>query len=181
MPMEINAGVVNNISAIPGLRFRPVVAADAPALFAVHERCAAYDQIDRLSSIEHAPTQDDLAQRLADVVRQEQTRNWLVAQVEDEVIGYSRILWWTEDDGMWVYLTVGWVVPDWRGKGIGTAMLHWAESRIRELAKEHPNEGKWEYASNASSTEKEATALLQAEGYHAAYTVMDMALTDFSL
>ena len=81
---------------------------------------------------------------------------------------------------MWVYLTTGWVVPSWRGKGIGTAMLHWAETRIQELASEHPTQGHWEYASNATNTEVEATDLLRANGYYAAYTVLDMELTDFS-
>ena len=69
---------------------------------------------------------------------------------------------------------------------LGGSRLAWSgdwhgESRIQELALEHPTEGQWEYASNASSTELEATALLQAEGYSAAYTVLDMELTDFSL
>ena len=180
MQMEMEAGRVPDAPAISGLRFRHAVEADAPAFFGVHERCAAHDQIDRLSSIEHVPTEEDLARWLAGAAREEQTRNWLVAQIEQEVIGYSRILWWTETDGMWVYLTLGWVVPAWRGNGIGTAMLHWAETRIQELAKEHPTRGHWEFASNATNTEIEATALLHANGYAAAYTVLDMELTDFS-
>ena len=167
--------------AIPGLSFRHVVGEDAQPLFEVHEQCADHDQVDRLSSIEHAPTQNDLTRWLIEVVQQEHTHNWLVAQVDDTLVGYSRIIWWQEEDGTWVYLTVGWVIPQWRGKGIRTAMLHWAENRIRELAAEHPTAGKWEFASNATNTEKEATALLQAEGYSAAYTVLDMELTDFSL
>ncbi|HLK60653.1 MAG TPA: GNAT family N-acetyltransferase [Chthonomonadaceae bacterium] len=171
----------NAAPTLPGLRFRHVMEGDAAALFGVHERCVDHDQVDRLSSIEYAPTQDDLAYRLAEVVRQERTGNWLVAQLGEDVVGYCRITWWKETDGMWLYLTVGWVVPNWRGKGIGTAMLHWAEARIRQLAREHPNAGLWEFGSNATNTEKEATALLIHAGYRPAYTVMDMELTDFSL
>src|SRR5689334_13484486 len=104
MPTKIEAVRLNDAPAIPGLRFCHVVEADALALFAVHERCADHDQVDRLSSIEHTPSQDDLARWLAAAVGQDQTRNWLVAQIGDEVIGYSRILWWTEVDGTWVYL-----------------------------------------------------------------------------
>ena len=100
----------------------------------------------------------------------------LIAQVNERVVGYSRILSWREGDGTWVYLTLGWVLPDWRGQGIGTAMLHALEARIRQLAAaEHPDE-KCEFAANASSTEKEATALLLHEGYRAGYTVLELGL-----
>ncbi len=173
--------VLEKAPAIAGLRFRHVSdARDAEALFRVHEQRADHDQTDRLSSIEHTPTQEDLARWIAQVVQEGHNSNWLIAEVNGEVIGYSRINWWTETDGMWVYLTTGWVVPTWRGKGIGTAMLYWAETRIQKLAFEHPTQGQWEYASNATNTEVEATALLCENGYYAAYTVLDMELTDFS-
>lgn len=180
MQTGMDAVVVREAPAIPGLRFRHVVEADASALFEVHEQCQDRDQVDRHSSIEYTPMLADLARWLATVMTERRQADWLVAEIEDEVIGYSRVLWWTETDGMWVYLTLGWVVPAWRGKGIGTAMLHWTEARIRELASEHPTQGRWEYASNATNTEIEATALLHANGYAAAYTVLDMELTDFS-
>ena len=172
---------IEKAPTIAGLRFRHVSdARDAEALFSVHEQCADRDQTDRLSSIEHAPTQADLERWIVQAVQQGHSPDWLVAQINTEVVGYSRIVWWTETDGMWVYLTTGWVVPSWRGKGIGTAMLHWAETRIQELASEHPTNSHWEYASNATNTEVEATALLRENGYYAAYTVLDMELTDFS-
>jgi mycothiol synthase len=96
--------------------------------------------------------------------------------VDESVVGYSRIISWPEGDGTWVYLTLGWILPEWRGQGIGTAMLHWLEARICQLAAaEHPNE-KSEFAANASSTEREATALLLNEGYYAGYTVLEMGL-----
>ena len=182
MATEFDALFVEKAPAIAGLRFRHGSdAGDAAALFRVHEQCATQDQTDWLSSPEHPPTREDLAGRLAQAVQEGNASNWLLASIEDTIIGYSRIVWWTETDGMWVYLTVGWVVPLWRGQGIGTAMLHWAETRIQELAAAHPTQGQWEYASNATNTEFEATDLLRANGYYAAYTVLDMELTDFSL
>ena len=181
MPNEAEPVFIEKSPAIAGLRFRHVSdARDAEALFSVHEQCADHDQTDRLSSIEHTPTQEDLARWLSQAVQEGHTPDWLIAYIAEEIVGYSRIIWWTETDGIWVYLTTGWVVPSWRGKGIGTAMLHWAETRIQELASEHPTHGHWEYASNATNTEVEATALLRENGYYAAYTVLDMELTDFS-
>ncbi len=181
MPSEIEVAFVEKAPAIAGLYFRHVSDAQvAEALFNVHEQSADHDQTDRLSSIEHTPTQENIARGISRAVQQGYAANWLIAQVNEEVVGYSRIEWWTETDGMWVYLTMGWVIPSWRGKGIGTAMLHWADTRIQELASEHPTNGHWEYASNATNTEVEATTLLRENGYYAAYTVLDMELTDFS-
>jgi ribosomal protein S18 acetylase RimI-like enzyme len=79
-----------------------------------------------------------------------------------------------ESDGTHVWLIVGWVLPEWRGRGLGTALLRWAEGRVRELAAAQP--GRWEYAANASGTETEATALLRDNGYRVAYTVLEMGL-----
>src|SRR2546421_194219 len=93
------------------VQFRPVAPNDALALWRVHEQCAAHDQVDALSSIEYAPTHDDLEKRLTQVSDEGLVENWLVAQIGDEVVGYSRISWWRECDGLWLYLTVGWVVP----------------------------------------------------------------------
>lgn len=59
---------------------------------------------------------------------------------------------------MWVYFMGGWVLPEWRGKGIGSAMLHWGEAMARQSAAlQHPNE-RSEFAANATSTEQDATA-----------------------
>ena len=79
------------------------------------------------------------SQSLSQAVAENRQDRWLVAQVDERVVGYSRIISWPEGDGTWVYLTLGWVLPEWRGQGIGTAMLHWIEDRIRRLAAaEHP-------------------------------------------
>ncbi|MBN1873449.1 MAG: GNAT family N-acetyltransferase [Anaerolineae bacterium] len=163
--------------AIAGLNFRFVVGeTDAEALYAVHARRSVHDAIDPLSSFEDFPTLEDLPLGLRQAVAEQRQDQWLVVQIEDRVIGYSQFENWHEDDGTWVYLTLGWLLPEWRGWGIGTAMLHWAEARIRHLASEqHPHE-KVELAANASSTEIEATALLLREGYRAEYTVLEMGL-----
>ena len=89
----------------------------------------------------------------------------LIAQVDERVVGYSRITSWPEGDKTWVYLTLGWILPEWRGRGTGTAMLHWLEARIRQLAAAEHLYEQCEFAANASSTEREASALLLNEGY----------------
>jgi mycothiol synthase len=160
---------------IAGLHFRHVRGEqDADALQAVHLGRMAHDRLTPLSLSEYLPSRERLQEALAHAVAEDHLDCWLVAQIDDLVVGYSQIVGWPEGDGTWVYLTLGWVLPEWRGKGIGTAMLHWIEDRIRRLAAaEHPGD-KIELAANASSTETEATALLLHEGYRAVYTVVDM-------
>jgi ribosomal protein S18 acetylase RimI-like enzyme len=126
--------------------------------------------------MESLPSRDQILATLSQVVAEDRQDQSLIAQVDERVVGYSRIISWREGDKTWVYLTLGWILPEWRGQGIGTAMLHWLEVRIRQLAAaEHPNE-KCEFAANASSTEREATALLLNEGYYAGYTMLEMGL-----
>ena len=175
--MSVAPIILANAPAIAGLSFRPVRGEqDADALHAIHVGRKDHDGVDPLSTMESLPSRDQVLASLSKAVAENQHDQYLVAQVDERVIGYSRIQSWPEGDGTWVYLTLGWVLPEWRGKGIGTAMLHWTEERIRRLAAvEHPN-GKCEFAANASSTEKEATALLLHEGYRAGYTMLELGL-----
>ena len=166
--------------AVAGLSFRSTRGEeDAAALYAVHVGRMAHDEVDPLSTFEDFLSLERLQASLSQALAENQQDRWLVAQVGERVVGYSQIKCWPEGDGTWVYLTLGWVLPAWRGQGLGTAMLHWTEDRIRRLAAaEHPHE-KIEFAANASSTEKEATVLLLHEGYRAGYTIVEMGL-DFS-
>ncbi len=175
--MSIAPIILANAPAIAGLSFRPILGEpDADALYAVQVGRMAQDKIDPLCASEGFPTRDSLHAELAQAIAESRQDQWLVAQIDERVVGYSQIECWPEGDGTWVYLALGWVSPEWRGKGIGTAMLEWIEDRIRRLAAaEHPTE-KCEFAANASSTEKEATALLLYKAYHAGYTVLEMGL-----
>ena len=60
-------------------------------------------------------------------------------------------------------------------------MLRWGERTARQTAAtDHPGEP-FEFASNASSTEPDAAALLLHEGYDVGYTVLEMALDNAAL
>jgi ribosomal protein S18 acetylase RimI-like enzyme len=147
---------------------------------AVRAACAAYDGVDPLSVAESVPAAADLERRLAPSATFDPARDVLVVTLEGIMIGYSTVQWWTETDGTWLYLSLGWLVPEWRRRGIGTAMLHWAEGRCGELAAAHPTAGKAFYGANASETERDATALLLNEGYSVALTVLEMGLDDLT-
>ena len=160
-----------NAPPIPGLRFRPPAGPDdAGGLVAVLLGSAARDGYDPLSSVEYIPTHDEAAATL----RNSDAGRVILAEIDGRLVGYNRFWEWSELDGMHVWLIVGAVLPEWRGRGLGTALLHWAERRVRQLAVERP--GRWEFAGNASSTENDAAALLRDNGYAPGYTVLEMGL-----
>jgi mycothiol synthase len=160
---------------IEGLYFRSIRGEeDADALYAIHVGCVTHDKIDLLSKIEYLPGLDRLRDGLLQIIAAGEQDQWLVAQVNERIVGYSQMETWHEDDEVWVYFIGGWVLPEWREKGIGTALLQWGEAAARQLAAvQHPNE-RFEFAANASCTEQDATALLLNEGYYIGFTTLEM-------
>jgi GNAT superfamily N-acetyltransferase len=147
---------------------------DTDELYAVHAGRITHGKVDLLLHNEDLPSRDGLRNKLSQAVAVGEQDQWLVAQIHERVVGYSQLASWHEDDEMWVFFIGGWVLPEWRGKGIGTAMLHWGENVARQLAAvQHPNE-RFEFAANASCTEQDATALLLNEGYYVGFTTLEM-------
>jgi mycothiol synthase len=179
--MGTNQILLPDMPDVAGLSFRnPYGEQDAEALAAVHAGRAGRDAVDPLSTLESIPSVEEMRAALAQAAAAQQLDRQLVAVVEGQVLAYSALESWHEEDGRWVYLTLGWVLPEWRRRGLGTAMLHWGERRARQLAAaEHPGE-LFEFAGNASSSEPEGAALLQHEGYTVGYTDLDMALDPFA-
>lgn len=171
--------ILPDAPTIPGQTFRRFRGpADYPALLAVRLAAATADGLDSLSARDPLPALTDIERRYAEVAPG--SLNLLVAEVDGEPIGYYNVSWWQEEGGIHVYLHLGWLVPAWRGRGIGDALLHAAEGRCRELAAEHGAAGTVVYATNAVVTEREKLALLREAGYTMVRRLADMALDDLS-
>jgi ribosomal protein S18 acetylase RimI-like enzyme len=165
-----------SLPSLPEITFRHLSGPDdAPAYVRLVEACREIDAIDPLSTLEEIPTVEEMRAAFAD----RDPQNVLFALHGDEMIAALRLSWWTENDGTWLYLHLGRVVPEWRGHGLGSALLRWAEEYIRTLASEHSNQGNAIFGANASSTETSATELLLNEGYQRVYTAAQMDFTDF--
>lgn len=166
-----------SLPSLPGFAFRHACGVeDAETLHAIHAGRAERDGLDPHCTFEDWPGVGDLGGALTAATSSGDLDRWLVAQAGDGVVGYSRFVDWREDDGTRVYLLRGYVLPAWRGRGLGTAMLHWCEASAgRDAAARRPGE-RYEFAGNASSAEVDTTALLLQEGYRAGYTVLEMGL-----
>ncbi len=162
---------------IPGLRFcRFRGSQDYQQLAAVHEGSREWDRVDPLSAREGVPTAETL-ERAFPESEVSSNPDMLLAEIDDRIVGYNHALWrWTEVTGTRVYLHLGYLLPEQRGKGIGGALLRWSQQRIREIATDEQHDGPVTFATNVSSTEREADALIQHEGYVAVRRLSDMVL-----
>lgn len=94
------------------------------------------------------------------------------------VVGYSMIRWWQERDDTWLYLHRGYLLPEHRDQGIGSAMLRWAEERIRRLVETHGTARTAVIGANAMISEQDATPLLLAAGYRRVFSLIELELGD---
>ena len=159
--------------AIPGLSFRRFRGpSDYPHMVAVIDASKVADQIERTDTVE------GLTANYAHLNNCDPYQDMLFAEVNGEVIGYSRVMWDKEPDGLRVYTLFGFLKPAWRRKGIGRAMLRANERRLREIAADHPHDGERVFSSWAEDTAVANEALLLSEGYQRIRDSYDMLRPD---
>lgn len=146
--------------AIPGLVFRRFRGPeDYPHMLAAINGSKAADGIERSDTLEA------LTNNYAHLERCDPYRDMVMAEVDGQVIAYNRAFWDQQDDGARIYTVFGFLLPEWRRKGIGTAMLAHGEARVREIAEEHAYDGPRFFQSFLSEGEKGTRALLERAGY----------------
>src|ERR1700730_2150606 len=149
--------------AIPGLVFRLFQGeVDSPAIEAVRKQVQAVDGDIWLPGPDTDP--DHVCNPLHDC---------LIVEVDGQVIGYTWLTWWSEP-AVELFLHLGWLVPQWRRKGIGRALLRWQEQRLRQIAQTQPDTGKRFFGGNADDIQPANRALLLSEGYRVAFTYVQM-------
>jgi mycothiol synthase len=163
---------------IEGLIFRYFAdPSDYGGMAAVRAGSSQHDGIDPNSARESVPSETDMRNMFGEEGLVGNPDLLLVA-MNDQVIGYNHVFWrWTEVTGARVYLHLGYLLPQWRGKGIGTAMLAWAQQRIRAIAAEDQADTQATFATNVSSTEHEADALIRNAEYRDVRRMTDMLVT----
>lgn len=145
---------------IPGLTFRCFQGeTDYPKIAALFK---ASKDVDRREQI---PSLEEIANTYAHFEGGDPRQGVLFAEVDGETIGYSYTKWWQEADGTRIYSTGGVMLPEWRRKGIGRALLHWSEQHLDTIAAGHPQDGPRFFRAFFSETEQGREPLLRSEGY----------------
>jgi mycothiol synthase len=153
---------VRDAPKIPGLTFRGFRGEqDYPKMAAVIENSKDADGVERATTVE------DIANSYAHLTNCNPYTDMLFAEIDGEVIAYNRVFWRVEPSGTHIYNIIGFLLPEWRRKGIGRAMLKYAEERVRQIAEEHPKDAERVYETWASEGELGWHALLKDDGYQA--------------
>jgi len=117
---------------IPGLRFRPYAGgADLPAMVDVASAAGAAN-----GDTEH-DTVDSMRVEFSNMTHVDPSQDVILAFIHDRLIAFSSIEWADSTDGERHYRSLGDVHPDWRRRGIGTAMMARNERRLAEIASGH--------------------------------------------
>jgi ribosomal protein S18 acetylase RimI-like enzyme len=145
---------------IYGLVFRGFLGeSDFPKMASVMQSCRNVDQIERVDCAV------DIARRYRHLVKSDPYKDMLFAELNGQVIGYGRVSWREELDKIRIYEQFGYVLPEWRGRGIGKAMLHYHQRRLLKIAAGHPKKAVRFYESWTADTETAASALFLYDGY----------------
>jgi ribosomal protein S18 acetylase RimI-like enzyme len=129
-------------------------------------RVACRGGIDPCSVVEPFPTLGEVARTAAAAAQRDQ----LIVEHNGSAVSYAMITAWLDQDGTEVYLHRGWLLPELQGRGVGTAMIGWAEDRIAELV-DRPDRAC--FAANAADVEPASVALLTDLGYRRVFSVIE--------
>lgn len=89
----------------------------------------------------------------------------MYVQIGSETVGYFDVTWRKESEGNRIYRHGAYLLPSWRRKGIGTAMLLWMEERLHQIAAGHPEDVPRLLRTWADTRETGKLALLNTHGY----------------
>jgi mycothiol synthase len=146
--------------ALPGLRFRRFQGdSDFPLMVPVANACFAADRTEIVRTV------DEMRKSYAELVNCDPYEDMILAEIDGELIGYVRGWWWAELAGPVIYCHLGFVLPAWRRKGIGRAMLHWMQGRQRAIASTSTSGTEHIFQVSATQYEVGLTALLRGDGF----------------
>ncbi len=109
--------------------------ADYPNIVAINNAAWAADSDDMIDTLEQCASFFRNAQNF------DPQRGMLLVEAGGATVAYTHTFWWDNDEGERLFALSAQVHPDWRRKGVGTALMRWQEARIAEIAAEqgpHP-------------------------------------------
>lgn len=144
---------------IPDLRFRHWQEADLEDMVRIFNAVADADQFDIKVTLDeiktwYVPRPDFDPQR--DII---------VAHVADEMIAFCECGWYDNTDEIRFYSITGRVHPNWRRRGVGTALIRYNQQHARELAQTHPYDMPKKFVSYGADTAIGTQTILAKEGF----------------
>ncbi len=156
---------------IPGLAFRRMrIPEDLEAI------AGLFNAVDEADGIEDRHDVEGLTQWYAHASTWDPFEDVLLGEVNGELVGYGKVHWTADTDGGRNYSTWGAVHPAWRRRGLGRAILHANQDRLREIeaGQEVPPGIDQRFETWCSENQVGAMALLDSEGFTTARYFFEM-------
>ena len=160
---------------IPGLSFRGFSGEpDYANILAVIDGSKQADKVERSDTLE------DVTRYYSHLNNCDPYKDMLFIEVNDKVVGYTRVEWFVNSDGDWLGFNLAFLQPEWRRKGLGRVMLRFNERRLREIAAEQIENGTLDavtaryFETYVDDGEAGKKALFLEEGYEAVRYGFDM-------
>lgn len=115
--------------------------------------------------IEEAVSLEDWKAQLESLPNMDFATGAFVLEHEGEVIAYHTLRGYPEATGSYCYSHHGYVMPEWKGRGIGRAMVRHSEETLRALSRNHPPEAAKSFQVYVRAEQKTLCRLLEEEGY----------------
>ncbi len=145
---------------IPGLRLRRLQRpGDDAVIVSLVNRANAAD------GIPHRLSAAQIATWLDHPTNLDPDEDLLIAEIDGSAVAYAEAGWEQDNDGGRNYLTWGQVLPEWRRRGLGTALLRWVEERQARVAAGAPAGLERRLETWAGESEAGRIAMLEAHGY----------------
>lgn len=167
------------MNLLPNLRFRIFQGeADYPVIAAIIQGCKDADGSTRSFTLE------DIRVNYAHLINSDPFRDMLFAEIDGRAVGYTRVWWQVDGDGNWIGFSVGYVLPEYRRRGIGRTLLDFVEMRLKEISEALIENGQLSPSArrtyDITVMDKETTkeALLKHAGYRPIRFEYDMVRPD---
>lgn len=160
-----NNGRINipNAPLIPGLVFRKFQGdQDFPKMANVINACMKADKVD------DKVTAETITSDYRHLVNSDPYRDMVFVEIRGQTVGYSRTGWRNEPDGTYIYEHTGYLLPEYRRRGIGSSILHYNQDHLLKIAATQPNATSRFFEAVVVDTAVEANAILVDDGYNAA-------------
>jgi len=158
--IAVETEISQEVSQVAGFALRGYQGeGDYAHIAAIIAGCKDADQIERVD------TEDDIRRYYTHLVNCDPYKDMCFVEVGGQVVGYSRATWWLEPNGPEIYRSLAFLLPDWRRRGIGSALLAWGEQRLTEIAAQNPLASERFLESAAADSETGTQTLLDRHAY----------------
>ena len=146
---------------IEGLIFRSFAGeTDYEGMFKIINAASRFDKDDNSITVE------DIRHDYANLTNSNPETDMIFAEINGEPVAYSRVDWWQEEDpNDRIYFYFIHILPEWREQGIEEAMMQWCESRLRDIAQEHPADSKRFFQNSSLENMRGYNKILETQGF----------------